>query len=69
MAKRLKTASDVRRILAAVANDVLNGNISEKRASTFTYVCTAILQSIRVDEQDKRMDELETMIQEIIEQH
>lgn len=67
MAKRLKTASDVRRALAFVANEVLEGNITPGKANAFTYCCQSILNSIRQDEQDKKIQELEELYNELMQ--
>lgn len=66
MAKmRLKTPTDIRRALARVANMVLNGEIDTKTANTITLTCNAILGAIRTDEQKKKIDELELMLDDI----
>lgn len=72
MAKRrfkLSTPEEVRKSLAKVANMIVNDEIEPKKASTFTYVCNGILQSIRADEQEKRIEELETYVNSIKEQN
>lgn len=71
MAKRrfkLSTPAEVRQSLSKVANMVINNEIDSKKASTFTYMCNGILQSIRVDEQEKRLEELENYVNNIKEQ-
>lgn len=62
---KLSTPSEVRQSLAKIANMVINNEIDSKKASTFTYVCNGILQSIRVDEQEKRIEELEEYVNTI----
>lgn len=62
---KLSTPSEVRKSLAKIANMVINNEIDSKKASTFTYVCNGILQSIRVDEQEKRIEELEEYVNTI----
>lgn len=72
MAKRrfkLSTPEEVRKSLAKVANMIVNDEIEPKKASTFTYVCNGILQSIRADEQEKRIEELEAYVNNIKEQN
>ncbi len=64
MARRLKTAGDVRRALAYVNNKVLDGELDLKIANTFINGCNAILNSIRIDEQDKRIEEIESFLKE-----
>lgn len=62
---KLNSPGEVRKSLAKIANMVINGEISSKEASTFTYMCNAILQSIRADEQEKRINELEEYVNEL----
>ena len=72
MAKRkmkLSTPEEVRKSLAKVANMIINDEIEPKKASTFTYVCNGILQSIRVDEQEKRIEELEQYVNNLKEKN
>ena len=46
---------------------VLNGDIDAKKSNAFVYVCNAIISSIRIDEQQKEIEELREIIQEIKE--
>ena len=64
--KRLKlsTATEVRRALNRVANMVLNGEIEAKDANAIMYACNITLAAIRTDEQEKRLQELESLINE-----
>lgn len=59
---RLSTPNDVRRTLARVTNMIANNEIDTKKANTIIYSCNSILNSIRVDEQEKRISELEEYI-------
>ena len=43
---------------------VLNGEIDTKTANTLTVVCNALLSSIRTDEQEKRIEELEILLRQ-----
>lgn len=61
---KLATPSDIRKALSKVANMVLNGEIDTKTANTLTVVCNALLSSIRVDEQEKRIEELEVLLEQ-----
>ena len=67
MKLKLSTPKEVRKSLATVANGVLNDEIEPKKANAFVYVTNAILQSIRLDEQDKEIQELKDMIEQIQE--
>lgn len=61
----LNTARNVRSALAKVANWTLNGEIDVKQANAVTYIANVILQSIRTDEQEQRLDELEATLERI----
>jgi hypothetical protein len=43
---------------------VLNGEMDSKDANAIIYACNTTLSTIRVDEQEKRLDELEKLIKE-----
>ena len=47
-----------------VANIVLNGELEAKDANAIMYACNITLGAIRTDEQERRLEELERMIQE-----
>lgn len=59
---RLNTPSDIRKTLAKITNMIANNEIDAKKANTIIYSCNSILNSIRVDEQEKRIAELEEYI-------
>jgi hypothetical protein len=65
--KRLKmsTPLEVRRAVSRVANMVINGELESKDANAIMYAANVILGAIRVDEQQKKLDELEQMIGEM----
>ena len=65
MKLKLSTPKEVRKSLATVANCVLNDEIDTKKANAFVYVCNAIISSIRIDEQQKEIEELKTIVEEI----
>ena len=62
---RMKTPTEIRRTLARVANMALNGEIDSKTANTIILACNAVLGSIRTDEQQKKIDELEVILNDI----
>ena len=64
---KLSTAKEVRKALASVANGVLSDTIDPKKANAFVYVTNAILQSIRLDEQEKEIQELKELVEKIQE--
>lgn len=59
---RLNTPSDIRKTLAKITNMIANNEIDTKKANTIIYSCNSILNSIRVDDQEKRIAELEEYI-------
>lgn len=61
----LNTARNIRASLAKVANWTLNGDIDVKQANAVTYICNVILQSIRTDEQEQRIEEIEATLERI----
>lgn len=65
MAKRLRlsTPTEVRRTLGKIANLVYNGELDIKIANSLTVTCNAILNSIRLDDQQKRIEEIERILQ------
>ena len=65
MKLKLSTPKEVRKSLATVANMVLNDEIDVKKSNAFVYVSNAILASIRCDEQQKEIEELKTIVEEI----
>lgn len=67
MAKRnlkLDTPENIRKALAKIANLTYKGELDVKVANSFTLTCNAILSGIRVDNQDKKIAELEIMLNE-----
>lgn len=65
---KLSTASDARRSIARIANMVLNNELEAKQANTILYACNAVLAAIRVDEQQKKLDELERRVELCLKQ-
>ena len=65
--KRLKmsTARETRKAVNRIANMLLNGEIDAKTANAIMYGANVILGSIRVDEQQAKLDELEQIIEEM----
>lgn len=62
---RLRTAPDVRRALSRITNMLANNEISTQKANSLILACNAVLNSIRTDEQQKKIDELEEMLNRI----
>ena len=62
---RTHTATEVRRTLSRVMNMVANGEIDNKTANTIILGCNAVLSAIRTDEQQRKIDDLERILNEI----
>ena len=69
MPKRLKMSSarEVRRTVNRISNMLLNGEIDPKTANAILYACNVCLGAIRTDEQQKKLDELEKLVEELTE--
>lgn len=61
---RLSNPNEVRKTLSKIANMAINGEIDTKIANTIILSCNAILGSIRVDEQQRKIEELELIVNE-----
>ena len=61
---KLDTPQAVRKALARVANMVLNGELDTKSANSIILACNAILSGIRTDEYEKKLAELEQILNE-----
>lgn len=66
MRLRMGTPTEVRRTLARVANMVANGEMDTKTANTIILACNAVLSALRADEQQKKIDELEQLLDEVM---
>jgi hypothetical protein len=62
---KISSPSEIRRAISRIANMVLNGEIDSKTANTILYACNVALGSIRTDEQQKKIDELERIVEEM----
>lgn len=62
---KIATARDIRRTLARVTNMVANSEMDTKQANTIILACNAVLSAIRTDDQQKKINELETMLNEL----
>lgn len=59
---KLSNPNDIRKALSRIANMVINGEIDSRDANAITLICNGILGSIRTDEQEKKIRELETIL-------
>ena len=61
---KTKTTAEVRRTLNRVMNMAANKEIDAKTANVIIFGCNAVLSAIRIDEQQKKIDELERILNE-----
>lgn len=59
---KMETARDVREALAKLSNDMLNDILPENKYRAFVYGATQIISSIRADELETKLNELEELI-------
>ena len=59
---KTRTATEVRRTLSRVMNMVANGEMVKKTANTIILGCNAVLSAIRTDDQQRKIDELEKLL-------
>lgn len=62
---KTSTPKEVRTTLSTLVNLVANDKIDHQKAKTITYMTSYILQSIKLDEQEKQIEELKEIIEEI----
>lgn len=63
-AMKLDSPRAVKRAISRVCNMVLNGEMDPKEANSIILGCNAVLSCIRTDEQQKKIEELEALINE-----
>ena len=63
---KTRTPTEVRRTLSRVMNMVANGQMDSKAANTIILGCNAVLSAIRTEEQQKKIDELEGLLNEVM---
>lgn len=63
----LSTPKDIRKSATRVANMLLNGEIGAKAGQAIVSACKVCLDSIRTDEQQKKLDELERIVEQLTE--
>ena len=66
---RLKTGTpqEVRRTLTRVMNLVANGEMDSNTGNTIIVGCNAVLSSLRADEQQRKIEELEKVLNEVMD--
>jgi len=60
----MSTTGEVRRAISRVANMVLNDDMSPQRANSILCACNSILAAVRVDDQARKLEELERLMME-----
>lgn len=55
----MDTAAEVKQTIRLIAEMVINGQLDSRRASTLNALCNTALSSIRTDEQQKEIEELQ----------
>ena len=63
---RMTNPRDVRRTLVRVANMVINGELDPKVVNSITGIANSILGSVRVDEQQRQIEELAEIMETVI---
>ena len=67
MAKRplhLSTPAEVRQALTKIINETRNGDLSPSVSNALICGCNAVLNSLRLDVQKKKLEELEAILEE-----
>ncbi len=62
---KLNTPKEIRKSLTKIINMVANGDLTTGQANSITLACNAILGSIRTDEQDKKIKELQEILEKL----
>ena len=62
---KTSTPKEVRRTLSTLVNLVANDEIDQKKANSIVYITNAILSAIKVFEQEKQIEELKQIVEEI----
>ena len=62
---KMTTPGEVRRAMTKVSNMALNQEITPQQANAVIYAGNAVLGSIRADEQERRLAELEKKLDDL----
>ncbi len=62
---KLNTPMEVRRTLVRISNMVVNGQLDSKSANSIISACNAVLSAIRTDEQEKKIAELQVLLEKV----
>ena len=61
---KLSTPKEVRQALTKTVNEIRSGQLTPQQANAIVAACNAVLSSIRVDEQEKKIAELENLLKD-----
>ena len=59
---RLSTPKEVRHALTKTVNEIRNGELTPQQGNAIIAGCNVILSSIRIDDQEKKIAELESLL-------
>ena len=62
---KTSTPKEVRKTLSTLVNLVANDEIDQKKANSIVYITNAILSAIKVFEQEKQIEELKQIVEDI----
>ena len=62
---RMRNSTELKRTVNKIANLLLNGEIDPKTGNALLYACNVAAGIGRIDEQQKKLDELEKTIREL----
>ena len=62
---KTSTPKEIRQTLSKLVNMVANDKIEQNKAKTITYMSSYILQSIKLDEQEKQIQELIQLVEDL----
>ena len=62
---KTSTPKEVRKTLSTLVNLVANDEIDQKKANSIVYITNAILSSIRIDDQEKQIQELKQIVEDM----
>ena len=63
---KTRTPQEVRQTLTRVINMVANGQMDSKSGNTIILGCNAVLSAIRTDEQQRKIEELEKILEKVM---
>lgn len=62
---RMNSATELKRTANKIANLLLNGEIDAKTANALLYSCNVVAGILRIDEQQRKLDELERLVKDL----